>query len=284
MAHPRPRPLIGPASIAVLADYFSGQVLREIRTVFDDAGIERREGAGAGVGGERRTLVAEYVASLDLNRGMDAELLLRVFEAVLHEMERLLTYEQPGTDPSHLTQMRLRLLDRLQRDGVRLVDGHIHLPAIGVDANPLDDHATLLDAHQIRLQIDRLRQHDADPALAIGTAKELVETTCKTVIFERTGRLPDGYPEIPELVKLACKVLKLAADEVPESARAAEEIRKLLRTLGTIPQTLATIRNAYGTGHGPEGRAKGLQPRHARLAANAAIALCMFLLDTHQER
>lgn len=86
------------------------------------------------------------------------------------------------------------------------------------------------------------------------------------------------------MVKLACNVVKLAAEDVPGSARAAEEIRKLLRTLGTIPQALGTIRNAYGTGHGPEGRAKGLQPRHARLAANAAIALCMSLLDAHQDR
>ncbi|HZZ30473.1 MAG TPA: abortive infection family protein [Phenylobacterium sp.] len=42
------------------------------------------------------------------------------------------------------------------------------------------------------------------------------------------------------------------------------------------------MRNFYGSGHGQDGRARGLTPRHARLAVGAASTLALFLFDTHQ--
>ena len=58
----------------------------------------------------------------------------------------------------------------------------------------------------------------------------------------------------------------------------------MLSNLGTIAQGLAELRNPYGTGHGPTGNAKGLSPRHARLATGSAAVLATFLLETYEER
>ena len=44
-----------------------------------------------------------------------------------------------------------------------------------------------------------------DPALAIGTAKELVETCCKTILKER-GISHGANADVPELVKLTSGV------------------------------------------------------------------------------
>lgn len=54
--------------------------------------------------------------------------------------------------------------------------------------------------------------------------------------------------------------------------------------VGTVVQGLAELRNAYGTGYGKHGRARGLQSRHARLAVGASGALATFLLETHLDR
>jgi hypothetical protein len=59
-------------------------------------------------------------------------------------------------------------------------------------------------------------------------------------------------------------------------------IRRLLSNLGTIAQALTELRNSYGTGHGKSVQAKGLTSRHAKLAAGAAIALAVFLFETHE--
>ncbi|WP_354328249.1 abortive infection family protein [Variovorax atrisoli] len=44
------------------------------------------------------------------------------------------------------------------------------------------------------------------------------------------------------------------------------------------------MRNHYGKGHGKAAGAKGLQPRHAKLAVGAASTLAVFLAETHNER
>jgi hypothetical protein len=122
-----------------------------------------------------------------------------------------------------------------------------------------------------------------DPALAIGTAKELVETCCKTILEARSvsfGRNAD----LPALTKLAVKALELTPDDIPEKSKAVDMIRRLLSNLATVTQGIAELRNHYGTGHGKSAGAKGLGPRHAKLAVGAASTLAVFLTETHNDR
>ena len=122
-----------------------------------------------------------------------------------------------------------------------------------------------------------------DPALAIGTAKELVETCCKTIL-EARGVSFGRNADIPELTKLAAKALELTPDDIPEKSKAVDTIRRLLSNLATITQGVAELRNHYGTGHGKAAGAKGLSSRHAKLAVGAAATLAVFLAETHNER
>lgn len=157
------------------------------------------------------------------------------------------------------------------------------LLAGGVNLDSLKDTATSIDAIQLADQIRRMEQAvHTDPSLAIGTAKELVETVCKTILAERGREIP-GIPDVPTLSKETFKQLKLVPEGIPEEARGSKVIKTLLSNLGTIANNLAEIRNLYGTGHGHEGKAKGLGVRHAKLAVGAAAALTMFLFETHKE-
>lgn len=72
--------------------------------------------------------------------------------------------------------------------------------------------------------------------------------------------------------------------DIPEKAKASENIKRLLSNLASITQGVAELPNHYGTGHGKAAGAKGLQPRHAKLAVGAASTLAVFLAETHNER
>jgi hypothetical protein len=139
------------------------------------------------------------------------------------------------------------------------------------------------DLVYVSQQITRMEAAVAnDPGLAIGTAKELVETCCKTILSER-GITPDKADDLPQLVKKTVKELRLTPADIPDSAKAAEIIRILLSNLATITNGIAELRNKYGTGHGKEATAKGLSTRHAKLAVGAASTLAVFLAETHRE-
>ena len=147
----------------------------------------------------------------------------------------------------------------------------------------IKEHAKVLNANHLAEQIRRLEASvETDPSLAIGTAKELIETCCKTILAER-GKPVSGAPDVSTLTKETLKELKLVPEGIPDAARGAEVIKRLLSNLGTIGNGLAELRSLYGTGHGKHGSASGLSTRHAKLAVGAAATMTVFLFETHKE-
>lgn len=144
--------------------------------------------------------------------------------------------------------------------------------------------ADALNAGWMAKEIQRLEHAiDGDPDLAIGTAKELVETCCKTILGKlgvEFGRSAD----ISDLTKLVVRALKLVPENITDEIRGSENIKHILRNLTAIPNHLAQLRGLYGTGHGRDGSHKGLQPRHARLAVAAAVAFVDFIAETYRDR
>jgi hypothetical protein len=172
----------------------------------------------------------------------------------------------------------------LERDGFVFSGGHLTAIAHNPTVEELSETAMGLDSKVLRQQIDRIRNSiDEDPDLAIGTAKELVETTCKTILADYSITADAGW-DVTRLVKEARAVLKLVPEDVPESAKGADAIKRLLSNLGQVSQGIAELRNLYGTGHGKDGTFRGLSPRHARLAVGAATTLATFLFETHESR
>ena len=158
-----------------------------------------------------------------------------------------------------------------------------HLLSGAPSMTDLKEHAKNFDANHLAEQIRRMEDSvEKDPALAIGTAKELIETCCKTILAER-GIEIKGTPDIPMLTKTTLKELKLVPEGVPNASRGADVVKRLLSNLGTIGNGLAELRGLYGTGHGKHGSASGLSVRHAKLAVGAASTLAVFLFETHNE-
>lgn len=144
--------------------------------------------------------------------------------------------------------------------------------------------ADALSAGWMQKEIERVENAiDRDPALAIGSAKELVESCCKSILANR-GVEVSRSADLPALTKLLAKELQLVPEGISDEAKGAETIRLILRNLTSLTQYLAELRGLYGTGHGRDGKHRGLEPRHARLAVGAAVAFIDFVTDTYHQR
>jgi hypothetical protein len=186
--------------------------------------------------------------------------------------------------------------DLLKHDGYEIVErtrisGRPVFAAryIGLHAAPAvrtaRDCLVEADESYVAQQITRMESAiSTDPSLAIGTAKELVESCCRTILASRSVNA-DKSLDLPQLVKITTRELRLTPNDIPDSTKAAETIKRLLSNLATITQGIAELRNQYGTGHGRDARsAKGLQSRHAKLAVGAASTLAVFMMETYRER
>ena len=120
------------------------------------------------------------------------------------------------------------------------------------------------------------------PALAIGTAKELIDTCCKHIAERLHLNLP-ANPDMPVLVKAVLKELKLVPEGISEEAKGYDIIKRTLSNLTHVTQGLAELRNLYGSGHGWSSKHRGLQPRHARLAVATAAAFAEFVVETYRK-
>ena len=140
------------------------------------------------------------------------------------------------------------------------------------------------DSDYINLQIKVMNDSiDTNPADAIGKAKELFENCCITVLGELKVNVNKDWTVI-QLTKETCKVLKLTPSHINDSAKASDTIKQLLGNLSVISQSMAELRNSYGSGHGKDAKFKGLSPRHARLAVGSAVAAVLFIWETYKEQ
>jgi AbiJ N-terminal domain 3/Abortive infection C-terminus len=161
--------------------------------------------------------------------------------------------------------------------GKPIFAGRARLHPIGYGTAPAKKIADDLSSEHISAQITRMETSVTnDPALAIGTAKEFVETICKGVLTERGVRL-SGSEDIPKLVRITREAIGLT---VP--AKTGDTLHKTLSALATLTQGIAELRGQLGSGHGPHPKAPNAAPEVAWLAVRTAIALGVFLYDTHR--
>lgn len=151
----------------------------------------------------------------------------------------------------------------------------------------IDEQAAALrqvfNSSYMQQQIQQMQKSiDSNPSDAIGKAKELIESCCKTIL-ENNNVVVDKNWDVPRLGKETFAVLDLLPNNVNNSIQGSDTIKRLLGNLSSIPSGLAELRNPYGTGHGKSNSFVSLEPRHARLAVGTATSLCWFLWETYEE-
>lgn len=268
------RELVNERARVSVRDWMSDTILREIDELWQDELFPPVFEGPDPVGGARVTRYQGYLNQVDWTDPGHVARALRVFESSLRSV-----FNPPeGWTPPAEKVERLRRL--FARDGYEWTpDGKI----VGGPEVVADQFLSgLTDATVIRQHLDRIGravQHD-DPAQAIGSAKELIESTAKLVILER-GLTVTGAEELPALVKTAQEALMIHATQAGGGPDRAPSVRRILGAANTVAIGVAELRNAgYGTGHGQDVVHVELGARHARLAVNAAKTWCEFVLDT----
>lgn len=261
--------LISKKTLTEFQEFLVGTTLREIKQYFESADIIADESYEPRMSGQRRSYVEQFYHSLNLHDQKDVRKLLNAYEFILIDFQ---------DNPSFTS----KLIRWLERDGYRFENNRI-IPSSPLHSlNELQEFAERLDAKHLLDHLQRIQGSvETDPSHAIGASKELIETTCKTILDELYEPY-SGNEDVISLVKLTLKHLKLLPEDIPEASKGSEIIRKLLKNLAYVAHAMTELRNLYGTGHGKSGKAKGVQPRHARMAVSATGALVTFLIETHE--
>lgn len=262
-------------------EFFVTTTLREIERYFDNHNvIFRVHSDNADFGGQRRTLVENYYAGIDWKNTSDCKKILNVFSDVLNDLN-----ETENTwNSEHNKQWFNKLKNLLVRDGFSFTNGKLFSVGQVVNFDDLQNATDLLDKTHFQEYIDRIKKSiNEDPGLAIGSTKELVESTLKTIL-SKSDIAFDKNDDVPRLLKSVQKALDLVPDSIDDAKKGSDLIKVLLSNLSQVVIKLTELRNLYGTGHGKENARRGLNERHAKLAVGAGITLSTFLLETFEQR
>ena len=127
-------------------------------------------------------------------------------------------------------------------------------------------------------QLERLRRASDDPALLLGTAKEMLESTAKYVL--EAFSVPYGSRKsFDELWHLTRDRLALLPEQVDTSKPGGAQVRAMLGASWTIAKTTNEIRNLEGTGHGRT-LPTGVTPEMAMLVVREACSVTELSLAT----
>lgn len=153
-------------------------------------------------------------------------------------------------------------------------------------ATPLAPNAVKLQekfsSEYLSKQIDlMLKMQVENPTDAIGKAKELIESCCKTILDNKNVSWDKNW-DMSKLTGETLNLLNLTPKTIPDTDPVSENIKAVLGNLRGITTKLAEIRNPYGSGHGKSASFTGLEIRHAKLAVGCSITFVTFLWDTYE--
>jgi hypothetical protein len=264
---------IGQPIITAFADCFTGrETLRTIQEFFGDLEVafsqDAEARAAAAGSGQRHSRAMGYLASLSTTDPADVDVLLGAIEGKLAEWDA-------GSDPAYRHDLD-RLVRNLERAGLGW-DGHRLSRRAGL-ATDLLPALRRLESVDVDREVARVFSAvESDPADAITAARALIESVCKLVLAELGEPVPDG-DELPALYKKTALALRL------DPTQYEAVYRQTLSGLVSVVHGLAEVRNRLGDAHGRAPAAPRPRPRHARMAAGAAMTIAGFLAETMIER
>lgn len=271
--------LISKKTRSEFQEYLVSTTIREIERYFDNHDTQFTQLPAEKLpSGQRRSQVAQYYASVDWTNSKQVRQVLNVYSDILSDLT--------STSDTWNADIRQTWIDKLTKvllkDGYQFDNGKISIVGQVASFDDLENATDLLDKGHFQEYIERIKKSvDQDPGLAIGSTKELVEATLKTILTELKTPA-DKDDDIPQLLKQVQKALDLVPDGVDDAKKGADIIKVLLSNLGQVVVKVAELRNLYGTGHGKDKKRTGLNERHARLTVGAGVTLSTFLLETFE--
>jgi hypothetical protein len=121
-----------------------------------------------------------------------------------------------------------------------------------------------------------------DTDLAIGMAKELLETTCKSILKQKAVVVDSNWT-LPQLLKTTTNALDFTPKAAADPLNAEKSIRQILGGISSIVHGVSELRNSYGTGHGKDADFKALEGKYAKLLVGVVSEIVILYLSTNGE-
>ncbi len=122
----------------------------------------------------------------------------------------------------------------------------------------------------------------ANPGLTFDLSKTLLESVCKTVLYERSCDYDGGW-DLPRLLKETLAQLRLVPVGLDHEQEVSDSLRKTTGGLQTTIQGICELRNTHGfASHGKDPSFHQLEAIQALLVARSADVIVNFLFRIHQ--
>lgn len=122
-----------------------------------------------------------------------------------------------------------------------------------------------------------------NPDLSLGTAKELIETYCKSVLKGKDIEYDKDW-ELQKLFKRTIDVVDFVdLTNVDNPQQAEKSVKQLLSGCNSIIHGVTELRNAYGTGHGKDKDFVCLPSSYVRFVIATVADIILFLLQINGE-
>lgn len=235
-------------------EFLVGYSLREIEVLFDNHDlIPKQLPENQLPSGQRRSLVEKYYANVNWEDIKDVCKVINVYEEILDKLSEqianhsIYNFSDVIDEQKNRENLFKKLLRYLKQDGFEYNEGKL----VGQLILPVElehDAVDLFDPHQFSEYVERIKTSiENDPALAIGSTKELVEAILKAILKNIDETQFDKGDDFPKLLKKVQKSLKLTPNDIDNAAKGADIIKVLLSNLGSVVLKLNELRGLYGT-------------------------------------
>ena len=246
--------------------------LQQIRDIFAAGEFEPNLQHQPTVSGERRTLVEQYFANIDLANQKHIKRLLAVFEELIFRLGKASDW-----DAIQAQQVTINNLEsRMMRDGFSFENGRF--VSSSLTAHVLETPSIIaLTAKSIAEHIEKARTKIAekDCAGAITNAYTLVEEFLKEILRQTGTSFKENEGDIRSLYNSVSDTLNLN----PKGENLEGHLRTILQGLKSVIAGLYDVANKASDRHA---RKYNPAEHHAKLAVNAALAVCEFILDSYE--
>ncbi len=130
-------------------------------------------------------------------------------------------------------------------------------------------------SEQIKKAMNKLNQQDYDGAIT--NSRTLTETILEEIIRKSGNEIPKYDGDLIKLYKETKKILNLD----PSQKDLSDTLKQILSGLNSIISGISGISNKMGDRHS---RTYKPSKRHAKLAVNAALTFCTFLLESYENQ
>lgn len=245
-------------------------VLRDIVSIFETSGLTPNKSYDPPFGGARRALVEQYYANIDFASPSDVRKVLVAFDELIFRLTRDSNRDMVAR------QRAAGLVQRMERDGFSIESGHFDSSSL--TAHVLETPSIIaLTAQSIAEHIEKARTKiaDKDCAGAITNAYTLVEEFLKEILRQTGTSFKENEGDIRSLYNSVSDMLNLN----PKGENLEGHLRTILQGLKSIIAGLYDVANKASDRHA---RKYNPAEHHAKLAVNAALAVCEFILDSYE--